>query len=452
MYVPVNLDHCLIETDDDTSFSYRDLQDFEHEMALHIGPHKHLVVVLCQNNVETVFGYLSLFHLKCTSCLIDNALLLEKIQKVIELYQPSFLWAPVDTQIPDVDEVWRWKGYALYRVRQSFAYPIFQGLAVLLSTSGSTGSSKMVRLSFDNIVSNAASIAEYLHLTSDEKPITTLPLHYAYGLSILNSHVHVGAKILLTQASVLEQKFWAFFNKAQPTSLAGVPYTYELLEKLRFFLKKYPHLKTLTQAGGKLQPSLAASISSWAHQNGSKFFMMYGQTEATARISFLHPDVVTKKPESIGKAIPGGQLYLEKDELIYKGPNVMLGYAESWRDLEKGDDCLGVLRTGDLGFCDEDGDFFITGRIGRWVKLQGKRISLDQLEKELGEKGFKCYCGGKDSELKIAVENESDIPLISEIVASNFMINPRLFTLVYCPNIPRNSYGKVKYDELFTSL
>lgn len=122
-------------------------------------------------------------------------------------------------------------------------YPLYKNLALLITTSGSTGSPKFVRQSYENLRSNAQSIAEYLKLDETERPITTLPMNYVYGLSIINSHFLVGATLLLTDKGLMQKEFWDFFKSAEATSFGGVPYTYEMLDKLRFYRMKLPSLK-----------------------------------------------------------------------------------------------------------------------------------------------------------------------------------------------------------------
>jgi len=225
---------------------------------------------------------------------------------------------------------------------------------LLLTTSGSTGSPKLVRLSAKNLQSNAAAIAEYLGLTREERAITVLPMNYTYGLSVINSHLHSGARILLTNAPVIQKPFWEFFHLQEATSLVGVPYTYAMYHRMGLFKMELPSLRYMTQAGGKLPAAMVKEFAQWARTRGIRFFVMYGQTEATARMSYLPPDRVIEKTASVGVAIPGGRFSIldannreitqsgVDGELVYRGPNVSLGYAESRADLEKEDENNGL--------------------------------------------------------------------------------------------------------------
>ncbi|MER6003039.1 AMP-binding protein [Nonomuraea angiospora] len=252
-------------------------------------------------------------------------------------------------------------------------------LAVLLATSGSTGNPKLVRLSRQAVLANATAIATALAIVPDEIAPTSLPLHYSYGLSVLNSHLIVGATVMLTEAGLLERSFWTHLDAHRCTSLAAVPYQYEMLRRLRYDRSEHPALATLTQAGGRLGQDLVQEFAGQA----DRFFVMYGQTEATARIAVLPPDRLADKPGSAGPAIPGGRLTVDEGEVVYHGPNVMMGYAETAADLARGDDLGGVLRTGDLGRLDSEGFLYLTGRLKRIAKIFGVRVNLDDVERLL---------------------------------------------------------------------
>ena len=290
-------------------------------------------------------------------------------------------------------------------------------LALLLTTSGSTGSPKLVRLTLRNLAANAESIAQYLQLTPQERPITSLPMSYSYGLSVINSHLQVGATIVFTEDGVLQREFWDAVDQHHCTSFAGVPYTYQMLLQTGLLNKKGSSLRTLTQAGGRLEERYIQQMYDLAMARGWKFMVMYGQTEATARISYVPFERLGGKVGSVGIAIPNGLLSVDEHtgELVYRGPNVMLGYAECRDDLAKGDELHGVLRTGDLARQDDDGYFYITGRLKRFLKLFGKRFNLDDVEKILSrrfETSVACY--GRDDLLMVAVEHCDDPEAISQ--------------------------------------
>ncbi len=265
-----------------------------------------------------------------------------------------------------------------------------------------------MRLSEQNVRANAESIAGYLGLTPDERPITSLPLHYSFGLSVLNSHLLAGAVVVLSGDSVLQRPFWDAFRAHGCTSLAGVPFTYQMLERVGFRDMDLPTLTTLQQAGGALDLHLTRVYAEHMARLGRRFFVMYGQTEATARIAYVPPERLLDKLGSAGIAIPAGRLRIDADEsasraarstgeIIYEGPNVMLGYASDPDDLRRGDDLHGVLRTGDIGYLDEDGFLFLVGRSKRIAKVFGLRVNLDEVEVALRESGPAAVVGGSDA-------------------------------------------------------
>ena len=254
-------------------------------------------------------------------------------------------------------------------------------LAVLLTTSGSTGNPKLVRLSRSAVRANAEQIAEALEIDGNEVAITTLPLFYSYGMSVLNSHLIRGATVVLERTGIMQRTFWNAAVEHQVTSMAFVPSQYEMLRRLRFDPARYPALRTLTQAGGRLRTERITEFAQKMATIGGRLYVMYGQTEAGPRMATLSPDRLADKLGSVGRAVPGGTFTIEEEEVVYRGPNVMMGYAESAADLVKGDEQGGVLRTGDLGRVDDEGFLFITGRLKRMAKVFGVRINLDDVEK-----------------------------------------------------------------------
>ena len=281
-------------------------------------------------------------------------------------------------------------------VRESPAVEPHPDLALLLTTSGSTGNPKLVRLSRSAVFANAAAIGDSLGITGDDVAPTTLPLFYTYGLSVLNSHVLRGATVVLERGGILQRDFWTAVGAHGVTSLAAVPYQYEMLRRLRFDPAAHPTLRTLTQAGGRLRPALIEDFAQRMAAVGGRLFVMYGQTEATARMTVLPPDRLADKLGSAGLPIPGGSLSIVDGEVVFSGPNVMMGYAESAADLARGDDLGGVLRTGDLGHLDDEGFLFITGRLKRIGKVFGVRVNLDDVERTLAPHGAVAAVAGDD--------------------------------------------------------
>jgi acyl-coenzyme A synthetase/AMP-(fatty) acid ligase len=275
--------------------------------------------------------------------------------------------------------------------------PPHPDLALLLTTSGSTGNPRLVRLSRTAVLSNAHAIATALGIARSDVAATTLPLHYTYGLSVLHSHLVSGATVLVTDGTVMQRGFWRDVADHGVTSLAAVPYQCEMLRRLHFNPADHPRLRTLTQAGGRLRPELVAEFHERMTAAGGRLVVMYGQAEATARMTVMPDGALPEKLGSVGLAVPGGSVSVAGDgEIVYRGPNVMMGYAETAGDLARGDELGGVLPTGDLGGLDADGFLYISGRKRRIAKIFGVRVNLDDVERMLSGHGALAAVGGDD--------------------------------------------------------
>ena len=332
-----------------------------------------------------------------------------------------------------------------------------ESLGLLLSTSGSTGSQKLVRLAYTALDANAASIVEYLRLGEGDRAITTLELSYSFGMSILNSHLAAGASVVLTNETLLSRGFWDLAQKSHITSLSGVPSQFAMLRRAGLEKRGLGSLRMLTQAGGNLSEPLKREFKALTDRLGSEFFVMYGQTEAAPRISYVPPARLEEKPGSIGVAVPGGTLELDPStsELIYRGPNVMLGYAESRADLDRGDDLHGVLRTGDIGRRDEEGFYFLTGRLKRFIKLSGARVNLDDVEKMLtNEFDTPLACVGTDDRLVVVLTESSSVTdaAIRELLRVRCDIYAGLVAVERRSALPLTANGKVDYPALLRLL
>ncbi len=444
--------------------TYRDLENLSREMGESIGG-RTLVFAFCKNTIGSMLGYLSFLENRVVPLLLDAHINRELADELIRTYRPAYLYVPKEQETEwEGEAVLERYGYILLRTKHPKEIPLYEGLALLLTTSGSTGSPKLVRQSYENIQSNAQSIAEYLKLDASERPITTLPMNYTYGLSIINSHVWKGAAVLLTTKTLFEKEFWEFFQEEQATSFGGVPYTYEMLKKLRFFRMDLPSLRTMTQAGGKLAPNLHREFAEYAAREGKQFVVMYGQTEATARMAYLPPERSLEKYGSMGIAIPGGSFTLidvdgqpidKPDvvgELVYEGPNVTLGYALSQEDLSKGDERGGRLVTGDMARMDEDGYFYIVGRKKRFLKIYGNRVNLDEAQRMVKEayQDWDCACTGVDDHMDVYITSPraEDREAVAAFLSEKTRLNQKAFTVYSISQIPKNEAGKTLYKEL----
>ena len=458
--IETNVDAVAIMQHDGIFLSYSELCSASDSLARLIST-RTLTFILCTNTIASVVGYVGFLRNDIVPVLVDSELDPELLKKLISTYEPAYIWSP-ETRLHDISGtiVHSYGGYSLIRTAYPVEVSLHADLGLLLTTSGSTGSPKLVRQSYQNIKANTKSIIEYLGITSCDRPITTLPMSYTYGLSIINSHLAAGATILMTEHTLMQKEFWSFLKEQKATTFGGVPYTYQMLDRLRFFTMDIPSIRYLTQAGGKLSYDLSLKIATKAREKGIGFIVMYGQTEATARMSYLPADRALDKCGSMGVPIPGGEFWLQDEqgnriddaelvgELVYRGANVTLGYAECKADLALADERQGVLVTGDMAKRDLDGFYYIVGRKKRFVKIFGSRVNLDETERLLLDKGYVCACTGVDDRMSVYTEQEGKEEEIRKLISHLLNLNMSAFVVRYIPSIPKNESGKTLYSAL----
>lgn len=446
--------------------SFRDVRVRAHKLAAALGEDKQALFLLARNDIFSVLTYYGAIDRGHAVALLDAGIDDAVLGELVEAYEPTWIAGPEGTGARvggrgiGVDAAIGVEHGEL--VRTAFGGPprVHPDLSLLLSTSGTTGSRKFVRLSTRSVEANAASIAARLELTATERPITSLPLHYSFGLSVLNSHWRCGAAVVLTDVGVLRRSLWATFEAERCTSLAGVPYTYQMLERVGFREMDLPTLRSLQQAGGALDRRLTLVYGEHMARRGGRLFVMYGQTEATARIATVAPERLMEKLGSAGTALPGGRLWIEGDdgrqadagatgEVVYEGPNVMMGYASGVDDLAAGDELGGVLRTGDLGYLDQDGYLFLVGRSKRIGKVFGLRVNLDEVEAMVREQGPAAVVGGADTVWAFcAFGTEASLERLASTIAGRLRIHGSGLRFRRVDAIPTTSSGKVDYERV----
>jgi acyl-coenzyme A synthetase/AMP-(fatty) acid ligase len=428
--------------------TYSELHTMAARTAERLGERPQLVFLEASNNLAAICTYVA--------CLMGGhpvhlfgAQDGDKTRHLITTYRPNRVFAERD-------------GVLSLQMSQNEPIDLHPSLRVLLATSGSTGSPKLVKLSQENIGSNAESIAEYLRLNSSERALTSLRFSYSYGMSIVNSHLACGGALVLTDFSVVDAEFWQLFHEYQATSFAGVPYTFETLHKMDKAIFQRPHFRYATQAGGRLSAELVKYYAQLSQTCGWRFYVMYGQTEASPRMAYLPPEQAAANPHCIGIPIPGGRISLldqhgrqiEADdtpgELAYRGPNIMMGYAEDRSDLCT-DHTPQLLLTGDVACRNRDGLYYITGRSSRFVKPFGIRVNLDDVETHIRAWAPNVACAGAKERILVAMtqaEMTRGIQARLRDLPGHYGLPHFAFEVLEYPEIPRLANGKPDYQSI----
>lgn len=421
--------------------------------------------ILCTNTAGSLVGYLSLVERDVVPLMLSAKIDPDLLSALLDAYEPRYLWVPEGLALKAEERtegkvVFSRLGYTLLDTG-SEPYPMSDQLQLLMTTSGSTGSPKLVRYKRGNLEANARNVARAFGWTAAERPVCDLGMQYTMGLNVINTHLYAGATVLLTTHNLMSSGFWDYIRAEKATNFTGVPFSYDIFHRLRFERMDLPDLITLSQGGGRLTEERFQQLAAYANRTGKRFIASFGTTETAARLSLLPPEYALTKTCSIGKAIPEGELFLvdgeghriydavAEGEICYRGPNVTMGYALNREDLARGDDFAGEYRTGDLARRDEDGFYYVTGRLSRFLKLLSYRVSLDQCERMVSERfGVECACAGTDERMGVFVVGEVDAAEVRDFLAGKLNIYKSMFKVVPMDALPRNDTGKVKYREL----
>ncbi|MGI6122884.1 MAG: AMP-binding protein [Acetivibrionales bacterium] len=424
-------------------------------------PERELVFCLCENRVGALAGFLSLYDCKDVCLLLSAKIDQGLLDTLYETYKPSYFWMP-ESRVGETpyEVVYQFKDYVLCKTGNK-APALHPELSMLMTTSGTTGSPKLVRHKYGNIESNAKNVAQVFGWTPEERGIIDLPMQYTMGLNVICSHLYAGATVLLIEVNLMSPKYWSFIKEQKGSNFTGVPFSYEILNRLRFGRMDLPYLTTMAEGGGKLSDTLFKTFAEMMAEKGKRFFATFGTTETSARLAFLPPEQATTHIGSIGQAIPEGKLILVDEngneiteagvdgELRYEGPNVTMGYGTCVEDLMKGDEFCGVYETGDIARKDEDGFFYIVGRKKRFLKLFGLRVSLDQSEKIIKDSlGIECACTGDDNQMLIYITQEGMKEEVKNLIAEKTGLMAKSFEVREIESIPRFESGKINYKEL----
>jgi acyl-CoA synthetase (AMP-forming)/AMP-acid ligase II len=440
--------------------TYRELDERVQLAAERLGNGARCLVLLFANNdVGGIVSYLAALNAGHAVFLSPVGIQHPGAVALIEAYRPELvLWhrgSAASSLDCDYELAEPAREYWTLRRRGRAQESLHPSLALVLSTSASTGSPKAARLSAASLASSAAQVAQALAVTPGDRALLSLPLSYVYGLSVLNSSLHAGGTVVLVKGSCADRGFYTKVAGVGVTTMPCVAQTFDYMRRLQIGAEHLPTLRRLTHSGSALDPQLFAWVYDRFGRRGADIYLMYGQTEACGRISVLPPQALPERHRSVGRALSAGTISIgEQGEIIYRGPGVMLGYAKGRDDLALGDTLGGLLHTGDLGYLDEDGYLFITGRSSRHCKVFGRRVSLDDIE---------AFVRGEQQAVAVAVEKEGLVVIFFEgatppaaqilmQLARRFGLPPQSFRLHAIPELPRTARGKFAYSVLLSMV
>ncbi len=441
-------DRLAVIDSDGNKLTYGEIVDFAKQLRDSL-PQRTLCFMLVENTVECAKWVMAaLASERLVPLILSLRTERVQLQELIDTYRPEYVFSPSEQLKPT--------GYG--------PCPLHEDLSHLLPTSGSTGSPKLVRHKYENIEASALNISTFFELKPSDRPLLVLPLFYTMGLSVMFSHCRVGATVLLTNRNMTDGEFWNFFKRERATSFTGVPYSFHILNLLRFFRMDLPDLELLTQGGGKMPAELNRKFAEFCRKRGMRWIATYGQSECTARMAYLPAKWACSKVGSIGIAVPNGELSLLdsdgntitgchiKGEMCYRGRNVTMGYAQKREDLILGDVNNGFIRTGDLAYRDEDGCYYVVGRLGRFLKLFGLRISLDECEQIVESiVGTDCACVGTDEKMIVYIVDKQMAERVKNALIEKTQLVATAFEIRVINMIPKNDTGKKMYQVLAES-
>ncbi len=424
-------------------------------------PARAILFILCRNTVGAMTGYLGAIEKTAVPLTLSDAIDRALLDRLMETYTPAYLWIPSERKEEfEGEDLYSAFGYTLLATGNEI-YPVHDELQFLMTTSGSTGSPKLVRYKKGNLLANARNVAAAFGWTQKERPVCDLGMQYTMGLNVINTHLYVGATVLLTTYNLFSAEFWDYVKENRATNFTGVPFSYDILFRLHFDRMDLPYLTTFSEGGGKLTDARFRQMAEYAEKTGKRFIASFGTTETSARMACLPAELAMEKTGSIGRAIPEGRLFLVDEngnelteaiaegELCYEGPNVTMGYALCKEDLLKEDEFRGEYHTGDLARRDEDGCYYVTGRLSRVLKLLSYRVSLDECERLIQQEfGIECACSGNDQRMLIYLTDGSFRSRVIDFISEKTHLFKTLFKVIPVDAILRNDSGKIRYKEM----
>lgn len=448
-----------IRDDSGYTLTYSEVCHTIHDFAALKLP-RSVIFCLCESCAGSLAGYLSFLNNGQVPLLLSANMDKGLRTNLEQAYLPSYYWVP-EGKTGEIagEKLFSAYGYVLLKTGGE-PYPLHEKLSMLLTTSGSTGSPKLVRHKYGNLEANAVNVARAFSWTVEENGICDLPMNYTMGLNVINSYLVTGASVLMVKANLMDPEFWKFIKEQEGTSFTGVPFSYEVMRRVGFDKMDLPRLHTLAEGGGKLTDKMFKWIATFCKNSGKRFCATFGTSETSARMAFLNPDLALEKIGSIGKPIPNGEMFLVDEiqnedgsstgELAYRGPNVTMGYALCKDDLLKDDEFCGEYHTGDIAKRDAEGYYYIIGRKGRFLKLFSLRVSLDETERILKTQfpNVDFVCTGDDKRMNIFMTSKELKDQVVPFISKKTNIHNSAFKVFVIDEIPRNEYGKVKFSAL----
>lgn len=448
----------LIDATANVEWTYAALYEQVHTIASRLRlPSRALVLLFPKIDTDGIILYLAALEAGHAAFLSSLGVRQPEAAELVSTYRPEIIIAPERDASglfgADYAHLENMGSYHVLCRKRCDDVPPHRDLALLLSTSASSGKSKTVRLSTTGIAAAALQVRTALHLHGSLRTLVSLPFSYVYGLSVIHSALCAGAALVVNAGSAADPAYWGRVNDAGVTTIPAVSETFQLMQRLGITARSLPRLQQLSHSGSALRSALFQWIHRHFCESGVRLYLMYGQTEAGGRISVLDPEALAARPGSVGKAMEGSEISIsEAGEICYRGPGVMMGYATARADLALGDLQRGVLSTGDIGHLDDSGYLYITGRVSRYAKIFGRRIHLDEVEEYLAADG-----------LHVAVIDSADLLIVfvetppvswpSPILrlAAKCRVPPQNIRIIAVDALPRTSRGKICYASLRAS-
>lgn len=448
--------------EDGNKVKYSELIKKSKKLSKYFYKKKKLAIIVSENSLEFIISYVSCIRSNLTIMLVNSDISNNELVILLNKYKASLVLSSKEFDLSEkiIFNSYKQDKINIYKIQKENNNIKNKELSLLLPTSGSTGESKFVKLTNLNLITNTRDISVALSIKKKDRTITTLRPNYSYGISVINTHLFIGASIILNKYNLFNKNFWTKVFKYKPNNFNVVPYLVEILKKINFKKLNRIKLKYITQAGGALDDELKLSLVKYTRKNKIKLYFMYGQTEASPRISILPPQYTYKYYKSVGFPIGQNKVFIKKKnsnkllkqgdgEIVCKGKNIFIGYAKNYISLNKIKK-IKILKTGDYGKIDNYGLIYIIGRNKRLSKIFGTRFNLDQLDNFLKKMlNIKAVSSVLDNKLFINIVNEKKIKkyLIISNIQKIINIPTNYINIKFVKNFIRNADGKLLYKK-----